>query len=215
MDQDSKPSPVVYLRSKEGTDVPISIPAALHCELFRVAMGFDEDSMEDASDVHPTEPIDCQRFVAEILQIIVIFLEHYHQDPMADLTDPIKETYNDNLPQEFYREFVEKHIGDASNTDRFYAVRSAVNYLGIEPLMILTNLWLTFQIQGRSVAEIHALMRVRWMIVDWRSFFVFLFVVSHERVLCDCSLFYSEYCLDSSHDNLRRGTSSTRSSLDF
>jgi hypothetical protein len=60
-------------------------------------------------------------------------------------------SFIENIPQDWYRNFC-----SPENTDlpSLFAIREAADYLMIKPLVNLTNVWLTFQVIGKSTAEV-------------------------------------------------------------
>ena len=57
--------------------------------------------------------------------------------------------FDDNVPQEWYRNYV-----STMDLPMMFAVREASNFMDIKPLHYLTNVWLTFQLMGKSVDEV-------------------------------------------------------------
>ena len=92
----------------------------------------------------------------------VEYLLHNKEEPMATILDPttstLKESFEDNVPQQWYRDYVEN-----TGMEIFWKVRKTANYIGIEQLVLLVHVWLAFHIQDKSVDEMHDILGIARM----------------------------------------------------
>lgn len=144
----------VILVSGDKTKIETSLAAIQHCELIKNALSHDEDS-PDVPDTEVLGPVEIDRIDGDTLTQVVAFLEQQAVNPMKELSDPIANTFDDNVPQEFYNTFV-----DQMGQEGLFRVREAANFMMIPQLINLTNLWLTFHLEGKTVDEIHEILGI-------------------------------------------------------
>jgi hypothetical protein len=154
---DSTRNETLTLKSKDGDEIEISRSAAKLVGMIRNA-GL-EDLSEDEPLPDALKEQDASRVSTSALKHVVRFLEYYVHTPMQAIPDPyehdIADTLEQNVPQEWYRNFVQD-LG----LQTMFEVRAAANYLEIQPLHYLTNIWLVFEMQGKSVEEIRNILRL-------------------------------------------------------
>lgn len=115
-----------------------------------------EDEEEERKEY---DPVTMERVDTKALKEVVKFLILNRDTPMQEIGDPsshpIPSTFVETVPQECFREYVE-----ALGLDLMYRVRKAANFMGIESLYLLTNVWLTFHLMGKSVEEMHEILYI-------------------------------------------------------
>jgi hypothetical protein len=100
----------------------------------------------------PSEPIEIPRSSTAALKKVVEFLEHFETSPIS-LMEPdagdIANTFEAVVPQTYYRRYVETMRPPVL----FWHVRMLSNYMEIEQLNILVNVFLAFQIYYDGAPE--------------------------------------------------------------
>jgi hypothetical protein len=100
----------------------------------------------------PSEPIEIPRSSTAALKKVVEFLEHFETSPIS-LMEPdagdIANTFEAVVPQIYYRRYVET----MRPPELFWHVRMLSNYMEIEQLNILVNVYLAFQIYYDGAPE--------------------------------------------------------------
>lgn len=115
--------------------------------------GCEVSSSDNASGLQPMpEPIEIPRSSTAALAKVVEFLEHFETSPIS-LMEPdagdIANTFEEVVPQTYYRRYVET----MRPPERFWHVRMLSNYMEIEQLNILVNVYLAFQIYYNGAPE--------------------------------------------------------------
>jgi hypothetical protein len=146
---------MVTVVSVDGVSFHLPCKAAQGCKMFSNGLQLEDDEGERH------EKIEIQKVTSEVLEKVVEFLVHNADDPMANIPDPrvnfssIPNKFNQIVPAKWYRDYVKD-----MDLDLLYGVRSAANYLDIEQLYYLTNIWLVFQMIGMSIDQIHEFLRI-------------------------------------------------------
>lgn len=155
-DEEISPASVLTLISNENECFTIASDAIPR------GSGFLENLI-DIDNVESVEKgIEIEKCDSETLQTIIQFLELNKANPMNEITDPregnLEPSFEENVPQEEYRNFV-------SNMELalFWKVRAASNFLGIDQLVLLTNVWLAFYLQSKDISEIHEILQISAM----------------------------------------------------
>jgi hypothetical protein len=115
--------------------------------------GVGSDGPADVSGMSPMpEPIEIPRSSTAALAKVVEFLEHFETSPIS-LMEPdagdIANTFEAVVPQTYYRRYVET----MRPPELFWHVRMLSNYMEIEQLNILVNVYLAFQIYYDGAPE--------------------------------------------------------------
>lgn len=132
-------------------------------ELPRVAAqssNFVHDFLCSLNDEEEIPVLEIPRSTTLGLQNIVNYLVHHHQVeamiPIADpSSSPLPSSWEAAVPQAWYRSYVE-----SMGVPVVWKVRALANYMGIEQLSLLLNVWLTFQIAKSSLGEIGQLLHI-------------------------------------------------------
>ena len=140
--------PMITLKAGDNVTVELPLYACKGSSLLGNALSSlldedDEDQSYDNGALEKNTIIPIDRVNSPELRAIVRFLIHHHEDKMIPIADPlegpsenmrrawVKPTLEDNVPQKWYREYVEE-IG--KDLHFFYAVRSAANFMDIKPV---------------------------------------------------------------------------------
>ena len=159
-DQATPANSTLTLVSNDGTKFQLAASAiASNSSSFLASL---LETAEDDGGNSGDEEIVLDRCGTETLERIVYFLQLCITDPMEAIQDPrdgaLKTTFELNVPQVVYRKFMTELPRSV-----FWKVRSASNYLGIEQLVLLSNVWLAFELKGKSVTEIHEILGIPMM----------------------------------------------------
>jgi hypothetical protein len=105
------------------------------------------------------EAIEIPRSSTAALEKVVEFLEHYEECPMMPMIEPdggnIPNTFALVVLQEYYRSYVE-----TMQPEIFWQVRVLSNFMEIDQLNVLVNVWLTCQIYGSPEERIAELLQI-------------------------------------------------------
>lgn len=93
-----------------------------------------------------------------IMRKVIVFMNYYNENPMNNISKPIKSTNMNELVSEWYSNFVNI---DENNKNKLYELISAANYLDIKPLLDLTCAKIATMIKGKSLEEIRNVFNVR------------------------------------------------------
>lgn len=112
----------ITLIASDGKEVRLSVKAAAYCEIIRNALNLDDDDDDDDHEP-PAEGggrdtvVPLKRVGSEELERIAEFLNYYAEHKMIPIADPLtggpdspieeflKPTWEENVPQEWYRNF--------------------------------------------------------------------------------------------------------------
>lgn len=147
---------MIQLESSDGIMLQVPKDVARLSEFINNALNL-EDENDGSSEQQQT--VECKRVSSKTLESVVQFLTYHKATPMQAIPDPSKEviaaTYVEVVPQEWYRTYVE-----ALGLDGMWRVRAAADFMGIEPLTYLTNVWLTFHLMDKSIDEMHEILHI-------------------------------------------------------
>lgn len=152
----------VYLRSSDNDIIEVSHAAARqsnfiadYLDTLTEQCGGNEES---GSNSIP-EPIEIPRSSTAALKKLVEFLEHCKNRPMAPIIEPdvapIQNTFELTVPDLWYRNYVE-----SMSPELFWQVRMLSNFMVVEQLNVLLNVWLTFRIVGCSSDRIGEILHI-------------------------------------------------------
>lgn len=146
---------MITLISRDDVKFYVPRSCAGGSRLVADALCFDDEEDDDEPAVDGYKDVEIQRVLSPTLAKVVEFLRHYPIDPMVPIGEVVRNTFEENVPQEWYRNYV-----DSMELCMMFAVREASNFMDIKPLLYLTNVWLTFQLMGKNVDEMHEMLNI-------------------------------------------------------
>jgi S-phase kinase-associated protein 1 len=153
MAEESNPPKMITLVSSDDVNVLVPRNAANLSALITDALALDDEEEEPDS----YKPVEIKRVSSKTLELVVEFLVYFRDTPMLEIPDPLQSpigaTLEETVPQQWYRNYVE-----GLGLDTMYRVRSAAGFMGIEPLIMLTNVWLAFYLMDKTEAEMHEIL---------------------------------------------------------
>eukprot|EP00934_Nitzschia_sp_Nitz4_P006418 Nitzschia sp. Nitz4//scaffold207_size38617//32986//33657//NITZ4_007682-RA/size38617-augustus-gene-0.11-mRNA-1//1//CDS//3329541626//6408//frame0 len=145
---------MIHFKSREGDVVPVPLEAAQIAELVKDAA---ESRADDDEDDSPLE-IEAIKFSTSGLNKVVEFMKHYAEEPMTEIKTPLEgSTFSEIIEQPWYDTFLSE---DDVETDLFFELLIAANFMGIKPLLDLACLKATFRIAGKDRHEIQRILRL-------------------------------------------------------
>lgn len=131
----------VILLSGDNVSFTVSKQVALSLELAKTMLNELED------DEIPEVPLP--NVSGKILEKVIQYCEHYIEEPMTEIEQPLKSSNLAKLIQKFYFDYIN------NNTDDELAeLCTAANYLDNKPLLMLSCAQVASFIQGKTVEQI-------------------------------------------------------------
>lgn len=140
----------VKLVSKEGDTFEVPIEIAKLSNLVVTTLGEDDDTDEDNSMVE----IPLPNVKAKVLAKVIEYCTHYQEDPMKQITTPLKSNKLEEIVQEWYAGFV------AVDQALLFELVTAANFMDIKALLDLTCLAVSILIKGKSAEEIRRIFNI-------------------------------------------------------
>jgi hypothetical protein len=101
-------------------------------------------------------------FNAAVLADVVTFLTQYEMEPMKEIQTPLRgRSFDEIVTQEWYREFLR-----TKPQERVFDLFKVANVMKIKPLLNLTCLKFTFELNSRSAEEIRDIINLPAMIPE-------------------------------------------------
>uniref|UniRef100_A0A6U3WK45 Uncharacterized protein n=1 Tax=Ditylum brightwellii TaxID=49249 RepID=A0A6U3WK45_9STRA len=138
---------IVNLVSKEGDSFEVPISVAKLSKLVETTI--DEDADEDE-----TQEIPLPNVKATVLSKVIDFCKHYKQEPMTQITTPLKSSKIEEIVQKWYADFVKVE------QVLLFELVIAANFMDIKPLLDLTCLAVSVMIKGKSADDIRKIFNI-------------------------------------------------------
>eukprot|EP00565_Helicotheca_tamesis_P001311 CAMPEP_0185728100 /NCGR_PEP_ID=MMETSP1171-20130828/3570_1 /TAXON_ID=374046 /ORGANISM="Helicotheca tamensis, Strain CCMP826" /LENGTH=167 /DNA_ID=CAMNT_0028396771 /DNA_START=164 /DNA_END=667 /DNA_ORIENTATION=- len=144
---DSEDSGTVNLVSKEGDSFEVPISVAKMSKLVETTI--DEDVDEDE-----TQEIPLPNVKATVLNKVIEFCTHYKEEPMTQITTPLKSSKIEEVVQKWYADFVKVE------QVLLFELVTAANFMDIKPLLDLTCFAVAVMIKGKSADDIRKIFNI-------------------------------------------------------
>lgn len=140
--------------SREGDAFEVPRHIAILSQLIKDT--FEDDDEDDDGEEEETEikEMSLPNVSKDVLEKVIEYCTHYHEEPMASIQTPLKSTKLDELVQPWYASFVQ-----VERTMLFDLV-AAANFMDIKPLLDLGCLAVAITIKGKSAAELREMFNV-------------------------------------------------------
>lgn len=128
-----------------------------------------DESMEDANGTHKIQEIDLPRVKGNVLSKVVDYLNHYNGEKMKEIPKLVDgSTFEAIVTQEWYQRFASDENleidttgeTDGNGNEMLLDLANAGNYLGIEQLLDLLCLKVTFSLVGKNQDQIRTILNL-------------------------------------------------------
>mmetsp|Transcript_3984 Transcript_3984/g.7954 ORF Transcript_3984/g.7954 Transcript_3984/m.7954 type:complete len:179 (-) Transcript_3984:106-642(-) len=142
----------IKLVSRDDVEFHLPLKAAKLSRFVCNSLSLDEDGQLPAEDEENKEDlkVDVIRVSGGCLEKVVDFMTHHADEAMQEITMPLPgPTFEDCMPQEWYRGFVAQ-----IEREMLFELLTAANYMDIKPLLDLACLRVTFELSQKTAEEI-------------------------------------------------------------